>query len=213
MSYKYVPDKVESNYPARLQAIVDEYERHNLEFTFDPDADVESAKEILYERWARQKPDKTWMELLAVYRLKDEFSGEEFMIYKIKKHVPDNNEQDIAAEIWMGKRVRFDTRNVLDTDGNVINKNISRWNMVYTMKWDKKEFDRLMKESRNKRVPLYIAYTSDEYHTNFTGNSIMIRNEITFRDSSFDELLAFDERLKTDRLTNQVHQAAGKPNA
>lgn len=162
----------------------------------DMDTDMESWKEMLYEKWAKLSPEKTWMELLSVYRLKDEFSGKEYLLYKIKKHIPDNNGQDVSAEIWVGKKPRLDTRNILDNDGNIINKVISKWNMVYTQDWDIKIFEKVTKESRNKRFAMYIALTSDEYHTNWTGTPIMIKNDKIYKESSYDELISYDDELK-----------------
>lgn len=211
MSYRYIPEDQKANYPPRIQEIVDEYERNSLEFILDLD-NREYADELLYEKWAKQNPDKTWMEVLSIHRLRDEYNNKEYLIAKLKKYAMNNKGEEISAEVWYGKKPKFTVSDIRDDDGNIVNRTIRRWNMVYTVPWDKKEFDRLMKESRNKRVPTYVAYTSDEYHQNWSGNPIMIKNDQLFKDASFDELLGYDERIKTDRLTNQIHQAAGKPN-
>jgi uncharacterized protein (UPF0128 family) len=203
LSYKFVPEDKTANYPARIQEIADEYTRVGLEFILDFD-NMDYMKEIGYERWARQKPDKAWMEVLAVYRLKDEYEGKEYLLYKVKKHVPDNNDVDVNCEIWIGKAPIYEVTAQKDDAGNVINKRVTRERMRYTQEWNKTEFMKLMKESRNKRVPLYIAYTSDDYQQNHTGTPIMIKDDKAYAEVSFDTLLGMDERIAQDRISNSL---------
>lgn len=203
MSYRFVPEKVDIEYPPRIKEIVAEYERNGFEWKPDPDEDMETFKEYNYEIFAKRRPETVRQEIMAVYRLKDEYTNDEWMIYKIKKYANDGADRPYDAEVWMGKRPRFDTRSVTDENGNVVNKVITTWNMIYTIKWDPKEFDLIMKNVNKRNVPCYIAYTSDRYKQNHSGTLIQIKDQKIFRDSSYDELVAYDRKLERDRMTKE----------
>lgn len=203
MAYRFVPDKIDIEYPPRIKEIVAEYERHGFEWKPDPDEDMETFKEYNYEIFAKRRPDTVRQEIMSIYRLKDEETNDEWMLYKIKKYANDGADRPYDAEVWMGKRPRFDTRSVTDENGNVVNKVITTWNMIYTIKWDPKKFDEVMKESKKRNIPCYIAYTSDHYKQNHSGTLIQIKDPRIFKESSYDELVAYDRKLERDRMTKE----------
>jgi hypothetical protein len=207
LSYEFVPERKKIDYPPRIQAIANEYERHGFNYTGPTiDNDIESWKEMGFERRARVRPDTVYLDVIAVYRIFDEYSNKEFLIWKIKKHVRDRDDKDYNVEIWMGKRPRFDVEPVLDDDGNEVDKRITRWNMVYTQEWDKDVFQKIVDESKSKRIPLYIAYSSDEYHTTHTGQSIRIKDIDIFKNSAtHEQLRKYDKKLEQDRLLQTAY--------
>jgi hypothetical protein len=200
LSYQFKPNVKEIIYPPRIQAIADEYTSHGFEYTGpNPDNDMESWKEMGYERRVKSRPDTAYMILYSVYRIFDEISGDEFMLWKEIKYVKDRDEKDYHVDIVMGKRPRFDVVPVTDEDGNEIDKRISKWNMVYTTKWNVTKLDELIKESRTKRTAFYIAYSSPDYYTNYTGTPIRIKELDKYKKMSFSELMNYDKTLEMER--------------
>lgn len=199
MSYRFVPEKADIDLPPRVKEIADEFAKHGFEYKIDPDNDMESWKEMGYEKAARERPDTVKKEIICVYRIRDESSDKEYMIYKIKKSAADK-----SIAVWMGKKPRFDVVPTVDDQGNVINKRITRWNMVYTIEWSIKAFDEIMKDSDKKNTRLYIAEASEEYHTNWSGNPIMIKDVRKYKDLTHEELILYDEQIKTENQAKLV---------
>jgi hypothetical protein len=201
MAYQFKPNVKEIIYPPRIQAIADEYASHGFEYTGPTlDTDSESFKEMGYERRVKSRPDTAYMILYSVYRIFDEISGDEFMLWKEIKYVKDRDDKEIHIEVVMGKRPRFDVVPVLDEEGHEIDKRISKWNMVYTTKWDQgHKLDELIKQSRTKRTAFYIAYSSPDYYTNYTGTPIRIKELDKYKKMSFSELMDYDKTLEMAR--------------
>ena len=192
MSYSYKPEEQKVKLPPRIQEIADEFEKHGFTYKLDADSDMESWKEMGFERKASKHPETIKKEIISIHRLRDEFNNKEYLLYKMRKYAEDAE----PIEIWMGKKPRFDTSNVIDGEGNIMNKTIKKWNMVYTIEWNPKIFDDIVKESITKKIALYIADISDEYHTNWTGTNIKIKDMKAFRDLTHDELIILDEQQK-----------------
>lgn len=197
MSYSYIPEEQKVELPPRIKEIADEFERHGFTYKLDAMNDMESFKEMGFERKAKKHPESVKKEILAIHRIRDEFNNKEYLLYKMKKYAEDAE----PIEIWMGKKPRFDTSNVIGDEGQIVNKTIKRWNMVYTIEWSPSVFDEIIKESITKKIPLYIADSSDEYHTNWTGQNIKIKDPKAFRNLTHDELILLDEQLK---VSNQA---------
>ncbi|WP_411753307.1 hypothetical protein [Serratia sp. (in: enterobacteria)] len=194
MSYRFVPEQTSFDFPPRVKDIADEFARHGFEYRLDQDNDMESWKEMGFEKRAKERPETVKKEIICVYRIRDESTDKEYMIYKVKKSAAGGD----SIAVWMGKKPRFDVVPVVDGSGAVINKRITRWNMVYTIEWSLKAFDDIMKDSDKKNTRLYIADASEEYHTNWTGTSIMIKDSKKFRELSHEELIMYDENLKVE---------------
>jgi hypothetical protein len=207
VSYKFIPEKIEVEYPPRIKEIVAEYERHGFEWKPDPDEDMETFKEYSFEVYAKKRPETVRTEVLSIYRLRDEYSNDEWMLWKIKKHVTasqGSKDIDYDAEVWMGKKPRFDTREITDDDGHIVNKVITVWNMIYTQPWDPKKFDEILKGIQKKNIPCYIAYTSDHYWQNCSGTQIQIKDMKFYRDSTYDELINHDRELERKRMAREA---------
>lgn len=207
MSYRFVPEKTEVEYPPRIKEIVAEYERHGFEWKPSPDEDMETFKEYTFEVYAKKRPETVRQEVLAIYRLKDEYSGDEWLLWKIKKYVKasqGSKDIDYDCEIWMGKKPMFETKEVTDDEGNIINKVITIWKMVYTKKWDTKEFDAIIKGNNKRNIPCYISNTSEFYWQNHSGNPIMIKDMKVFKDYSYDELVAYDNKIQRERMAREA---------
>ena|GEM_PF-4754881 len=201
MAYQFVPEKKNVIYPPRIQQIADEYERHGFEYTGpNPDNDMESFREIGYERRAKIRPDTAFIEVISVYRLLDEYSEKEYMIWKEVRHVSDKEDKDYHIDVVMGKRPSFEVISTQDEEGNDVDKRISKTNMVYTVEWDIPFFEELLKKSRTKKTRLYIASTSTDYYTNYTGVPIRIKETDIFKKSSHEELVKYDRMLEKERL-------------
>jgi hypothetical protein len=200
MAYQFKPETKTIIYPPRIQAIADEYTKHGFEYTGPSlDNDAESWKEMGYERRVKSRPDTAYTILYSVYRIFDEISGDEFMLWKEIKYVKDRDDKDYHIEVVMGKRPRFDVAPRTDEDGNEIAKDITKWNMVYTTKWDSTKLDELIKMSRTKRTAFYIAYSSPDYYTNYTGTPIRIKELDKYKKMSFNELMDYDKTLEMTR--------------
>lgn len=197
MSYSYKPEEQKIKLPPRIKEIADEFEKHGFTYRLDADVDMESWKEMGFERKAAKHPETVKKEIISIHRIRDEFNGKEYLLYKMKKYAEDAE----PIELWMGKKPRFDTSNKVDDDGNVINKTIKKWNMVYTIEWNPNVFDDIVKESITKKIPMYIADASDEYHTNWTGTNIKIKDAKAFKALTHEELITLDEQLK---VSNQA---------
>ncbi len=206
MSYQFKPDIKEIVYPSRIQAIADEYRRHGFEYTGpNPEIDMESFKEIGYEKRVKSKPDSAYYVLYSMYRILDEISGEEFMLWKEIRHVLDRDDKDYHIEVVMGKRPRFDVIPITDDEGNEVDKRITKWNMIYTTKWDNgKTFEELFNKSRIKRTACYIAYSSQDYYTNFTGTPIRIKDLEVYKTMSFSELVKYDKGLELENKLQKI---------
>lgn len=200
MSYSFKPEEQKVEFSPRIQEIADEFERHGFTYRLDPDNDIEAVKEMGFERKAKKHPETVKKEILSIHRIRDEYNNKEYLLYKMKKYAEDAE----PIELWMGKKPRFDVTNVLDQEGTIINKRIVRWNMEYTIEWNTSVFDEIVKESINKKIPLYIADSSDEYHTNWTGNNIKIKDPKAFRNLTHDELIILDEQVKTQNQAKNV---------
>ena len=200
MSYQFKPNVKEVIYPPRIQAIADEYVSHGFEYTGPTlDSDSESWKEIGYERRVKSRPDTAYMILYSVYRIYDEISNKQYMLWKEIKYVKDRDDKETHIEVVMGKRPRFDVVPVTDEDGNEIDKRISKWNMVYTTEWDPDKLDELIKQSRTKRTAFYLAYASPDYYTNYTGTPIRIKDLDKYKKMGFNELMNYDKGLEMER--------------
>jgi hypothetical protein len=200
LAYQFKPNVKEIIYPPRIQAIADEYAKHGFEYTGpNPDIDMESFKEMGYEKRVKSRPDTAYTILYSVYRIFDEISGDEFMLWKEIKYVKDRDDKDSHIEIVMGKRPRFDIIPVTDEDGNEIDKRISKWNMVYTTKWDPAKLEELIKMSKTKRTAFYLAYASPDYYTNYTGTPIRIKELDKYKKMSFNDLMSYDKSLEMER--------------
>lgn len=209
MSYQFKPDIKTIVYPSRIQAIADEYVRHGFEYTGpNPDEDMESFKEMGYEKRVKSRPDTAYTILYSMYRIFDEIADEEWMLWKEIKFVKDRDDKDYHIELVMGKRPRFDVTPVTDEDGNEIDKRISKWNMIYTTKWDPKKFDELVSKSKTKRTACYLAYASPDYYTNYTGKPIRIKEVDKYRSMSFTDLMAYDRGLELNTKMQAIK--AGK---
>lgn len=193
MSYSYIPEEQKVEFTPRIQEIVDEFERHGFTYKLDSSNDMESVKEMNFERKAKKHPESVKKEILSVHRIRDEFNNKEYLLYKMKKYAEDAE----PIEIWMGKKPRLDTTNIIGDEGQIVNKRITRWNMEYTIEWNPTTFDEIMRDSITKKVSLYIADASDEYHTNWIGTNIKIKDPKHFRNLTHDELILLDEQLKT----------------
>jgi hypothetical protein len=205
MSYQFKPDVKTIVYPPRIQAIADEYERHGFEYTGpNPDKDMESFKEMGYEKRVKHSPDTAYTILYSMYRIFDEIAEEEYMLWKEIKFVKDRDDKDYHIEVVMGKSPRFDVTPIVDEDGNEIDKRIIKWNMVYTTKWDPKKFDELLAKSKTKRTACYIAYASPDYYTNYTGKPIRIKEIDKYRTMSFTDLMMYDKSLEMNMKLQSV---------
>jgi hypothetical protein len=201
LAYSYIPEEQKVEFPPRIKEIADEFERHGFSFKLDPLNDMESSKEMAFERKAKKHPESVKTEVLSIHRIRDEFNNKEYLLYKIKKYAEDAD----PIESWMGKRPRFDTTNIIDDNtGDVVNKRITKWNMVYTIDWNEAVFDDIVKNSINKKIPFYIADSSDEYHTNWTGTNIRIKDQKAFRNLTHEELVILDEQLKVSNQARTV---------
>jgi hypothetical protein len=205
MAYQFKPNVKEIIYPPRIQQIADEYKLHGFEYTGpNPEIDMESFKEMGYERRVRGRPDTAYTILYSVYRILDEINNEEYMLWKEIKYVKDRDEKDYHVDIVMGKRPRFDVVPITDEEGNEVDKRIGRWNMVYTTKWDPKKFEELIAKSKTKRTACYIAYTSPDYYTNYTGTPIRIKDLELYKTMTFSELIKYDKGLELENKLQKL---------
>jgi len=201
MAYQYVPDQTDVVYPARIQQIADEYKRHKFNYTGpDPDHDMESWKELGFEERKIVRPDSYYMNLLSLYRLHDEYSNDEWMLWKVEKWIKDNNDKKYRIEVVMGRRPELEVDEIKDENtGKTIDKLIRGWNMVYTEKWNPTTFDNIVNESKSKRFMLQIARPSAAYWIPYTGTPILIKDAKLFRNATYDELVEHDRRLEAQQ--------------
>lgn len=205
MSFRYKPEKLDPEYSPRIQQIADEYERIGFEGWHPNETDVETVKEFGYLKFKKKRPDTAKQEVLSFHRLKDQYgTGKEFMIYKVRYSVMDNKDREFVAEVWMGKRPRFSTTDLKNEDDVVIDKRITKWNMVYTTEWDPKEFEKILKEYSTSRMGLYLASTTDDYWQNWSGRNIMIRDRDMFKAKSYEELLAYDANMEDENRRKEI---------
>jgi len=204
--YRYVPEKEEPEYSERIKQIIQAHEDVGLEW-IPNDKDSETLREISFIRFSKRNPGAAKQELLAVYREKDEITGDEWMLWKVKYTCLDKDDRNFEAEVWLGKKPRLETDVQRDPEsGNIVNKTIRRWNMQYTQPWDVKVFDRLLKEYNSGRTYFYLSSTSDDFFQNFGGTSIMIKRPDLekYRTMSYEDLVAYDELLRTKEINKEA---------
>lgn len=204
MAYKYVPEKEEPEYSERIKLIIQAHEEVGFEWKPDFDRDSETVKEIAYLRYSKRNPQSASQELLSVYRVKDEFSNDEWMLCKVKYKVLDKDDRPFESEVWLGKKPKLDTEPVKDAEGNTINKTVKRWGMQYIWKWDPKKLESLFKEYRNSKTAFYLSSLSEDFFQNFGGSSIMIKDRQLFKTKSYEELMMYDEELKSKNIQREA---------
>lgn len=210
MSYKYKPEKEEPEYSERIKLIQQAYDDEGFEWTPDPEKDSETVREIAFIRYAKRNPGSATQNLLSVYRERGD-DDKEWMLWKVKYIVLDKDDRPFEAEVWLGKKPKLDTVPIKNDEGTTVNKRITKWNMVYIQPWDKKKFAEILKEFKSTKTNFYLSATSDDFFQNFGGTSIMIRDKERFMNSSYDELLVYDESLAKENQSKQIGKAvAGK---
>lgn len=198
MSFQFKPEEQKIDYPQRVQAIKEIYEAEGFEWKLDPDKDLESVRETMYEKLARERPETAYYEVLKVMRLYDDMKNEEFMTWKLRKYVASMDPFEVDYGILPHP---LEIAPVLDGEGNVINKTVRRRGMKYTQKWEVKFFEKLIKESRNPRtLEFYFANTSDVYETHWYGKQIKINNFELFKTKTWKELYDLD---KAEEIKNR----------
>jgi hypothetical protein len=194
----YVPPKPQDvTLPERVQLIVDEYRKHNLDYfsKINAEDDLQSLQEIGFEKLKAAKPETAYELIRAIYRIRDTTNDKEFIIYKSEKHVQNNNSQDMKFECYYNMAPILEVDEYKDEAGNVTNVVPRARRMNYTTEWDPKVFDAIIKRSRIKTITnCYIADASEFYDTKFvnlqeTGRTGLIYNHQQFRDLSFNDLL------------------------
>jgi hypothetical protein len=203
MAYRYVPEKDEPEYSERIKDIIKAHEDVSMEW-IPNEKDTETLKEIAYLKFSKKSPQTAKQELLSVYREKDEFSNDEWMLWKVKYSCLDKDDRPFEAEVWLGKKPKLDTEPIKDAEGNTINKTIRRWNMVYTQPWDPKKLAEIMKEFKSNSTKFYLSSISDDYWQNFGGTSVMIKDKNLFKTESYDALMSYDEGLKTKNIQKEA---------
>lgn len=194
----FIPPKVEDiKLPERVQQIVDEYKKHNLNYLpkINPEDDLQSLQEIGYEQMAGLKPETAYELIRSIYRIRSQADSKEYLIYKSEKHVQNANSQDMKFECYYNMAPILEVQEIKDENQNVVNVLPRARKMNYTQKWDPKEFDKIIERSRIKTITnCYIADASDFYDTKFinlqeTGRTGLIYSHKLFKECSFDELL------------------------
>ena len=194
MSYKYNPEKEEPEYSERIKLIQQAYEDEGFEWIPDPDKDAETVREIGFLRYSKRNPGSAKQYLLSVYREKGD-DGKEWMLWKVKYIVLDKDDRPSEAEVWLGKKPKLDTVPIKNDEGVTVDKRITKWNMKYIQPWDPKVFDKILKEFISTKTNFYLSTTSEEFFQNFGGSSIMIKDRELYRNSSYEDLLKYDQGL------------------
>lgn len=194
----FIPPKVEDiKLPDRIQQIVDEYKKHNLDYLpkINPEDDLQSLQEIGYEKMVEARPETAWEYIRSIYRIRSQLDLKEYLIYKAEKHVQNANNKDMKFECYYNMAPILEVDELKDENQNIVNVIPRARKMNYTQAWDAKEFDKIIKRSKIETITnCYIADASDFYDTKFvnlqeTGRTGLIYSHKLFRDCTFDELI------------------------
>ena len=187
--------------PERVQQIVDEYKRNELDYfpKINPEDDLQSLQEIGYEKWKNEKPETAHELIRSIYRIRSINDDKEYMIYKAEKFVKNNNDTEIRFESYYNMAPILEVQEIKDENNNVTNKIPRTRRMRYTTEWDPKVFDQIISRSKIKTITnCYLADASEFYDTKFinlqeTGRTALIYSHELFRTLKFNELLIINK--------------------
>ncbi|HEY1248026.1 MAG TPA: hypothetical protein VGE97_03460 [Nitrososphaera sp.] len=199
--------------PERVQIWIDEFDKAGLQYGLSS----KDEEEIVFDHRVRQRPDTLDVVVYKVVRVKNPETQEEFMYYGCQKSVLDKNDNRIKYNNLYGIHPLPHVETRRDENDMKTAGDFSHFGIVYEIKWNEQEFDRLCKAAKNQIRNLIVAQTSEVWNQRYSGTAYHIKNKENFRNLSWEELVQMGEegeelpRAKNQKVKTRTDKGKKRP--
>lgn len=192
MSYKQKPIKPDTViYPARLQEIIDAYDRANIVYPINN----EDRNEMLLEDAIKARPESLQKYVVGIYRLKTQKqfvigeSSDEALVYYMQRSATLYNGQPVQDNRPLGYYWNPVTKVLTDVMGKPIKYNLTKTVPFFKIPFSPEAVDKIMEESDIDVTQFYIGQASNNGPELVQNNlKYQIWNLDDFKQANFQEL-------------------------
>lgn len=184
------PTDDEAAYPKQVRQKLDAYKAVGLKYNISKDPLMKRA--IVFEAKKQMRPETYQMTIQRIFRLKDEYEGQEYVIYDTYEKVLDDTNHTVDDNLTYGIDLYLEAEPITDkVTGTLKGKTITTSENRYTMKYSPSLVKSIFaKQHKKSHIPfMYVGVTSTNSDKKWSGDNFRVKTVEAFTNAKYDELL------------------------